>query len=220
MQLPHVHVSGDQPTQVVPRSAATGPVTSQARWPYVLIGLLAATVAGLGGVLLLRTSDDPAKPSQSSTATPRSTGEATPAPAAPVANANAYSASPVVPTRTLSPAGSWRGDWSSPSGAYLKFDLELSESGGGVQGRIHWTLIRTNRPDKQSKVGSTCIEYVRGGYTPETRQVAMSGYRKDDPNNMLVNLDQYRLNLSPDGSRLNGAARNGGKWNGRISLNR
>ena len=48
----------------------------------------------------------------------------------------------------------------------------------------------------------------------------MRGTSKSDPNNMLVMLDQYRLNLSSDGRTLNGAAKNGGKWNGRIILSK
>ncbi len=48
----------------------------------------------------------------------------------------------------------------------------------------------------------------------------MRGGNKDDPNNILVMLDQYRLNLAADGRTLNGVARNGGKWNGRVSLGR
>lgn len=111
-------------------------------------------------------------------------------------------------TAELSPSGRWFGDWASPTGAYLKFDLTLSESSGDVYGQIDWKLLRTTRPDKMSKVGSTAIEYVRGRYDTASRLVTFAGYRKDDPNGMLVMLDQYRLTLSPDGRTLNGTA----KW--------
>jgi len=33
-------------------------------------------------------------------------------------------------------------------------------------------------------------------------------------------LDVYKLNISSDGHTLSGLARNGGKWNGHLKLNR
>jgi hypothetical protein len=48
----------------------------------------------------------------------------------------------------------------------------------------------------------------------------MSGYSKDDPNNVLVMIDDYKLTVSQDGRTLTGVARNGGKWNGHVRLSR
>lgn len=216
--VPMSAVSGDQPTQVVSRRGRVK-AGSNTRWPFIVIGLLAVVVAGLAGILFLRTSREEA----SNTRTEKAA--ANPANTPPQQNiaapSNAVVGNYVPPSApAVSPAGQWRGDWSSPSGAYLKFDLSLSEDGGRVDGQIRWTLVRTTRPDKISKIGSTATEYVSGSFDPGSRRVSMSGYRKDDPANMLVMLDQYRLNLSADGRTLNGAARNGGKWNGRISLSK
>ena len=173
--------------------------------------MLAAAVLALRVVRLLQPQAGESTGKQPATTSTRPTATDTPATmtsATPAANAIPAS-SPTIPR--ISPAG-WCGNWSSPSGAYLKFDLDLSESGGSVSGQINWTLLRTSRPDKQSKIGSSAIEYVSGTFNPETREVTMRGTSKSDPNNMLVMLDQYRLNLSSDGRTLNGAAKNGGKW--------
>jgi len=137
---------------------------------------------------------------------------------APVAVTNANTA---YQTPRRSPAGRWDGDWSSPSGAYLTISVDLNDDGsGGVNGRINWTLQRTNRPEKMSKIGLSATEYVSGTYDPVSGAVSLRGYRKDDPYGVLVMLDAYRLSVSSDSRRLTGKARNGGKWNGSVNLTR
>lgn len=119
------------------------------------------------------------------------------------------------------PTGKWNGQWSTDSGTMLDFELSLTESGNsGLEGQIKWTLRRTARPDKKNKVGLSAIEYVRGTFDPTTGALKMNGYGKDDPNNVLVMVDAYKLNISQDGRTLNGLARNGGKWNGHLNLSR
>jgi hypothetical protein len=118
-----------------------------------------------------------------------------------------------------SPTGNWSGDWSSPSGAYLKQNISLKEDGNGnVSGQIVWTLMKTNRAEKMNKIGLSGTEYVSGQYDSSSQTLSLRGYRKDDPNEILVMLDSYHLKIS--GSRLSGFAKNGGKWNGRMNLSR
>lgn len=125
------------------------------------------------------------------------------------------------PAAAVSPKGHWTGDWSSPSGAYLTIVVDLDDDGaGGISGRIEWTLRRTMRPEKMNKIGMSATEYVSGRFDPVTNTLTMKGYRKDDPNNVLVMVDSYRLVLTEDSRHLNGAARNGGKWNAIIKLSR
>jgi hypothetical protein len=72
------------------------------------------------------------------------------------------------------------------------------------------------------KTGSEFIAYLvktqDEDYDAFSQTVMLQGYSKDDPNDILVTLDSYRLKLS--GNSLNGSARNGGKWNGRMYLRR
>ena len=135
---------------------------------------------------------------------------------------NSSSSANVVSLNQLSdinPSGNWFGDWLSTSGAYLtqKVYLKLDDN-NQISGQIEWTLKRTPSPEKMGKIGLSAIEYVRGRYDPSTQTVTFQGYRKDDPNNVLFNLDSYRLKLSND--KLSGLARNGGKWDGRMNLSR
>lgn len=214
-----VGVSGDQPTQLVSRNVPSTAV-SPARWPFVLIGLLVVVVAALAGALFMRQANGPDDKKTETTDTETVTRPL----ASPLTVASPVTAaSPVqsVPPRPpISPAGQWKGDWSTSSGAYYKFDLALNESDGHVDGQITWTLVRTTRPDKMGMQGMSATEYVRGTFDPASRQVNMRGTSKSDPNGLLVMLDQYRLHLSPDERTLNGSARNGGKWNGTVNLSR
>jgi hypothetical protein len=210
------------PTQVVSSPKIEQPISPGIRMTYVgLIVLLIAVVSCAGYVMY----SNFAAPGDARYQTIRVSNnknsdrvDTGPSPELPPPSKSLIS-NPVTPM-TASPSGQWSGNWSSSSGAYLKFDLSLNESGGKADGQINWTLIRTTRPDKINKIGSTATEYVSGRFDPATRQVTLGGYRKDDPNNMLVMLDQYRLNLAADGRTLRGSARNGGKWNARVDLAR
>jgi hypothetical protein len=73
----------------------------------------------------------------------------------------------------------------------------------------------TPQEAKQSKIGLTAVEYIKGSYNPETRMLMMEGYRKDDPND-IISLDKYRLILSEDNRSLGGATWNHGRWRGRL----
>jgi hypothetical protein len=117
--------------------------------------------------------------------------------------------------------GRWLGQWSSPFGTTFSANVYLEAIGtsNGVQGNINWTMKSTPQESKQSKIGLTAVEYIKGSYNPETRLLVMEGYRKDDPNN-IITLDKYRLVLAEDSRSLGGATWNHGRWRGRLSLSR
>jgi hypothetical protein len=89
-----------------------------------------------------------------------------------------------------------------------------------LDGSIRWTMRQTARSDKNDKIGLSATEYVRGTFDPTTGVINLTGYSKDDPNNVLVMVDVYKLQISTDGRKLTGKARNGGKWNGKVDLSR
>lgn len=237
------NVSRDIPTQVLSRPAAASPAAAAdngSKVLYGIIGGLVALVLAMGATFFLVLNSQrettqgnaPATNEKSSlnplSAAQTSSSPATPAPATPalsVANQPATNkALPALPAPArldISPRGRWSGDWSAPSGAYLTINVDLSQDGANrVSGQIEWTLRRTTRPEKMSKIGMKAIEYVSGQYDPVTRLVTLKGTGKDDPYGVLVMTDDYRLTLSEDNRRLNGAAKNGGKWNGRVNLSR
>jgi hypothetical protein len=117
--------------------------------------------------------------------------------------------------------GTWTGDWSAPSKAYLTASVTLMEDGeGGIAGQMKWTLRDTSRKEKLSKIGMSATEYVKGQFDPSSRTLHLVAYRKDDPDDVLIMLDTYYLTLSEDSHTLKGVTQNGGKWDGAISLSR
>jgi len=244
------NVGSSDPTQVLPSDPTKVlpdpvPVTQesikidlpkpnkQSKLPYVVIGALLAVCAVLAVALIgmnldrFAPSPDPkakigndakSSPNQSPAVT---TNISQPANAVTTTNSAKAANQPEKPAPVMNPAGRWKGQWSTASGTLLDIVIDFSAtSGNGVEGQIKWTMRSTVRPDKMDKIGLSAIEYVRGTYAPETGVVLMSGYKKDDPDDVLVMLDNYRLTVSEDGSRLTGLARNGGKWNGRLKLTR
>jgi len=236
---PNDNSSRELPTQVVSRPAAAASsraADNNSKVLYGIIGGLVALVLTMGVtffVVLYARRDSPRQNEQTTTGKsspdPLSAAQtsATTVPEQSVANIadqtitnNPVPATPV-PRPVISPRGRWTGDWSAPSGAYLTINVDLNEvDSNRVSGQIEWTLRRTTRPEKMSKIGLKAVEYVSGQYNPETRMLTLKGYSKDDPSDVLVMTDDYRLTLSEDSRRLNGAAKNGGKWNGRVNLSR
>ena len=233
---PTYKVGSSDPTQVLPRPVPPTQKISNLEQPassspskllYVVIGALAAICAVLA-VALIAVNFDHIFPSRENKNEPVNDAKATPTPS-PVAASPSPTPNTVrsvnqtvgQPPIAYNPTGRWKGDWSTVSGTLLDFELNLTETGNNnLDGQIKWTLRKTARPDKADKIGLTAIEYVRGKYDPSTGLVNMSGYSKDDPNGVLVMLDVYKLNISSDGHTLSGLARNGGKWNGHVKLNR
>jgi hypothetical protein len=219
-----------QPTEVFPRPApVAAPAASRSKLPYVVIALLALVCVGLAGAVLVTNLDrflpareDTNKTSEKSKLTTPVSVAATPGGSPAVSPATATSTPSVKqPDKVLIASGKWKGQWSTDSGSMLDFELTLSDTqNNGVDGQIKWTLRRTVRPDKMDKVGQSAIEFVRGTFDPVTGSLKMSGYSKDDPNSVLVMIDDYKLTVSQDGKTLTGVARNGGKWNGHVRLSR
>lgn len=211
--------TGDQPTQVFLTPAPVTTANSNKGILYAFVGVLLLVIGGMTSYIVFRPGDDSDK-FQTVSTTRANTQSETPGMANAVNAAVPPAANAPMPSRPTA-TGRWSGSWSSPSGAYLDIVFNLNDDGNGrVSGQIDWTLRRTNRPEKMSKIGMSAVEYVNGTFDPVSRKLSLQGYRKDDPNGVLVMLDQYRLTLSSDESRLSGSAKNGGKWNATINAAR
>jgi hypothetical protein len=154
---------------------------------------------------------------------PRLTGErADPAAretkiAAPVSNskpaANAPAAASTTPLTNAtvnnyaSPSGQYKGDWISKMTSYGA-DVTITEVAGDIRGQIVWTLRSSPNPQKVNKIGTTAIEYVQGTYNPQTRMLDLKGFRKDDPNEIII-LDNYHLSVADDNQTIIGNSING-----------
>lgn len=218
-----------QPTQVLPRPGPKPePAPSRSVLPYAIIALLVLICVGLAAAVLVTNLDrflparvDGNKESERSKLTTPVSIVSTPGSPAPSPVSTASTPAVKQPAKELIASGKWKGQWSTDSGTLLDFELTLSDTqNNGVDGQIKWTLRRTVRPDKMDKIGQSAVEYVRGTFDPATGLIKMSGYTKDDPNNVLVMVDDYKLTVSPDGKTLSGVAKNGGKWNGHVRLSR
>jgi hypothetical protein len=216
-----------EPTRVIPQPVpAAAPPRS--KLPYLVIAFLGLACIGLAALVFVTNLDRflPARETTTrKTDEPRSTPAQTPAALVTATQPSPASTNstplPKPPAKQLIASGRWKGEWSTDSGTLLDFELTLTDTqNNGVDGQIEWTMRRTARPDKMDKIGLSAIEFVRGTFDPATGLLKMSGYGKDDPNNVLVMVDDYELTVSPDGKALTGVARNGGKWNGHVRLSR
>lgn len=117
-------------------------------------------------------------------------------------------------------SGTWNGYWNCPEGFIYLAEMRLGSAGdGSVEGQINWVLKKSPRAEEQSQIGLTGIEFVKGTYDPANRVLAVDGYNKTDPNNIL-GLDKYRLILAENGTVLGGITWNHGSWRGLIGLSR
>lgn len=209
--------SGDMPTQFVPRPGSTPPTGGTSGFLYLVIGVLATALLAVGAYLFLGGDKEKREDWAVATAPIASnTAKPTPEPS----NANRTAAGSPATGRTADPTGRWDGRWSTATGALYGFQLTLNGGDNSLTGEVLWTLRRTSRPDKRHLIGVSATEYVAGRFDPATGVVTLKGTSKSDPAGLLVMLDDYRLDLSPDNSRLTGKARNGGKWNGIVDLSR
>ena len=207
--MPTVNVSGEEmETQVLPPTAInqagntdpnqsiypTNPTINAAghsRWLYVLLGVMGTLVLVLGTAFYLN-----------------QTGGA-------FENTNSNTSRGV-----FNPSGKWTGQWTSEKGGISDAEVTLNDDGANqISGFIEWTLRKSVNPNKKDKTGMKAIEYVQGTYDPLTRVISVTGYRKKDPNDLIV-LDSYKLTLSEDNNTLRGSTRNQGKWSGRLNLKR
>lgn len=119
-----------------------------------------------------------------------------------------------------SPAGTWQGAWISQSGFLYVAKMRIQTvSDGKFEGQIDWTLRKSPRPEEQTKLGMTGIEFVRGAYDPVSRVLSFEGYAKTDPD-LILGLDKYRLLLAENGKALGGLTWNNGSWQGQFIATR
>lgn len=206
------------PTQVFPTPVSGGfqqPSKSISPILYLIIGVLAAGfIAALIFIFVMPDRNDETKKTRQ---TDHPTEKPTTNVQSPQPAVNAPSSIPGPPPAdpTLTPSGSWSGDWTSDKNtSAFTAKAEFQETGGRVEGWIVWTLVRSANPQKMYKSGLTAVEYVRGTFDPPTRLMKVRGYRKDDPNNLVI-YDAYNLSLSEDKQNLSGRSKNG-----RLRLNR
>lgn len=230
-QTPTIYLPPESlPTQFIPRPAAniSNPTGGVPGWLYAVIGAMAAIIVALGVAFFITRAptekeiakaESTNKSSESVSSANQTNAEnktdETPANKS-VTNFLSTSLRPVSSINpNLNPSGRWSGDWTS-SNAYYTAVVVLKDNGGGkFTGEIYWTLQRHSNPQKSYKVGATATEYVQGTFNPATRAIVLGGYRKDDPQGILV-LDKYNLVLAENNQSLGGVS----KSNGRLNLKR
>jgi hypothetical protein len=223
-QIPFARFTNPTPTEILP-STYSQPIQPKGspKIIYPVVALMALLIIALAGIILVplilrdrkAVNNEAALQPDSRTAINANT---TVLPSPTKATVNPTSQSQAVPAELT---GKWQGQWSSPYGTIFSANayLEPTGTGSGVQGYINWTMKSSPQEAKQSKIGLTAVEFVRGSYSTETRMLTMEGYREDDPND-IITPDKYRLVLSADNSSLGGATWNHGGWRGRFSLSR
>jgi len=215
------------PTHFVPRPTTdvSGSSSNIPGWIYAIIGAMAAIIVALGAAFFVtRTpteketakTESPTQSSESVFNTEQSNTENKKSePRTNKPNINVFSQSPrPMPSidPNLNPSGKWTGDWTSSKAHYTAV-LVLNDNGGGkFTGEILWTLQRHTNPKKTYKVGATATEYVQGTFNPTTRTIFLSGYRKNDPSDIVV-LDKYNLTLAENNQNLGGTSKSNGRFN-------
>jgi hypothetical protein len=192
----------------IPTANAARPTNGVGAWVYAVIGVLAIGLLLAIGIIAFLWTRGPA-------ATANSVSNSNTSSAANNSNGAALGAATPTPRPTASTtpepsaqlSGSWTGDWNG-QGAYYTARVELRESGGKVDGQIFWTYVRTSNAQQQNKLGKTATEFVRGSFNSSTGSLDISGYRKDDPDVIIV-LDHYQMKLSSDGRSLSGRSKHG-----------
>lgn len=234
-RIPIPRATNSPATEVLPPSQ---PIQQKGnpKFIYIVVGIMAGVIIVLASLVIIpRISGekkDVDSPSQATNVKDNQVNElqktdphvtanagVSGAPPSSVAASTPTTSSPSsIPTEII---GQWQGQWSSPYGTIFSSNLYLESTNrsNGVQGQINWTMKSTPQQSKQSKIGLTAVEYVRGSYNQETRMLTLEGYRKDDPNS-IITLDKYRLVIAEDGRSLGGATWNHGGWRGKLSLNR
>jgi hypothetical protein len=210
---------GDMPTQYVqrPQAVVARPTGGSSNMLYLVIGVLATALVGVG-IYLFVSRDTEKRPEAASSNTTQTNTPAANA-ASPAAPANTMAnAAPAPPNPALNPSGNWLGEIGYPSGSAFSAKATFSDTGNGqVGGQILWTLLRTTNPEKMGLTGSSATEFVRGTFDAATRTLTVAGYDTDDHSGHLIIMDKYRLTMSPDGHSLSGFSF-GGKTHGRITL--
>lgn len=204
--------SGEMPTQFVPRPQAVTapPTTGSSPVLYLVIGILATSLAAVGAYFLLLRDDGTRSRTVSNV--PQANSTASSVSSTPSPSLTPATSAPVAPQTAIpgiSPSGTWSAEWvhDKQSSAFTAV-TNLNDANGAVSGQIVWTLRRHTNPQKMYKTGLTATEYVQGTFDPVSRMVRLRGVRKDDPNNLVI-LDRYTLSLSEDGQTMGGRSKNG-----------
>lgn len=159
------------------------------KWPYIVIGGLGVALIAVLVVVFL--------PNFSSEGPNNSSGKASV-----TANLNSTDA-----PNYISPTGQYSGDWISNTASFGA-QIDITEVAGKITGKIIWTLRSSPNPQKANKIGTTAVEYVNGTYNPQTRMLTLEGFRKDDPNGIII-LDKYQLSAATDNQTIIGKSING-----------
>ena len=110
----------------------------------------------------------------------------------------------------------WQGQWTSPTGFLYLAEVALEiRPDGTAEAAITWTLAASPRESELQKLGMKGIEYVRGRFDRASGVLALEGYRKEDPG-QVIGLDTYRLVLAENSRALGGITSNHGDWLGRF----
>jgi len=178
------------------------------KWPYLVIGVLAMALVS-GGLFFLLPKFGTEK-AQLALNAPTTGPSPISSPAAAAKPAGANKPATAEPARTLdyaSPTGTYSGDWISKMTSYGA-EVTITEVNGKIQGKIVWTLRSSPNPKKVNKVGTTAVEYISGTYDPQSRMLDLSGFRKEDPNDIII-LDKYKLSATADNQTIVGKSING-----------
>jgi hypothetical protein len=227
--IPSFTTDSNAPTQFISPPVTTAgqvPVNTIPGWVYMIIGVMGtALIALVAFIFLLQGGkDDPTTVSTTNTEVKKESVNETNRNANETAldikerpakqtvlpeTSKAKEEEPKLPEvdPNFSPSGNWSGDWNSKSTSYVA-TAYLNESNGKIDGQINWTLKRTKNPKKINKVGSSATEYVRGTFNPRTGKIFLRGYRKKDPQNIVI-LDRYNLSLSKNNQQISGKSING-----------
>jgi hypothetical protein len=119
--------------------------------------------------------------------------------------------------------GVWVGEWMTEGAenGYL-YTLEVTlniNAENEIDGQIVWTFVRSPFEADQALLGLSATEFVRGDFDPATLEVELTGYKEDDPKD-IIGPDHYKLFLIEDGTILQGKSENGGAWNGFFTASR
>lgn len=116
--------------------------------------------------------------------------------------------------------GTWDGEWIDPAGNVLscRFKIRVNNQ-NDVGGTVIWILKTPPRVGNQIQTGRQATVSVKGSFEPTHRFITMGSYHQDDPYD-VININEYRLYLSPDGSTLSGEMYNDGVWEGKLVATR
>ena len=117
----------------------------------------------------------------------------------------------------------FKGNWTKLGTTYdFSFDLYLRHTEGNqVEGVFNWKFVHynENEPNSRSyyeeKRDLTAKEFVRGTYNPQTKELHLRGYKKEDPH-LIIGIDEYRLKVDDNGD-IGGKTKAHGSWKGRVN---